>query len=258
MNLNMKTVVVLGLVAIVAAQGPHAAKATKKAAVEQAVPLTEQGQKVIWAGFFALVLPAAYFWMQTLKASESSDRKYHVYTTMICTIAALAYLTMATGNGVYVREFDGREFFYARYIDWTLTTPLMLIDILGLAGATSDTTNMLIGADILMIIAGLIGAFLEGQEKYYFWGFGMVMFMPILYYLNALKGPSGTTLSKISLLTMVGWSAYPIVWLAAEGMGKITGDQEAMAYTVLDFLCKSVFGWIIISARDTGATPLGN
>ena len=77
--------------------------------------------------------------------------------------------------------------------------------------------KVLIGADILMIISGLIGAFLEGQEKYYFWGFGMVMFMPILYYLNALKGPSGTTLSKISLLTIVGWSAYPIVWLVAEG-----------------------------------------
>merc|ERR1711865_367600 len=136
----------------------------------------------------------------------------------------------------------GREFFYARYIDWTLTTPLMLVDILGLAGANADTTNLLIGADILMIISGLIGAFLEGQEKYYFWAFGMFMFAPILYYLNAYKGPSGTTLSKISLLTIVGWSAYPIVWVAAEGRSMISGDQEAMAYTILDIICKSVFG----------------
>merc|ERR1719199_1335496 len=79
------------------------------------------------------------------------------------------------------------------------------------------------------------------------------MFMPILYYLNDLKGPSGTTLNKISMLTIVGWSAYPIVWVAAEGKSMITGDQEAMAYTVLDFICKSVFGFLIISARDNSA-----
>jgi bacteriorhodopsin len=248
---NMKQLVLLGLVA-------SASAAIKKAAASDDdvnnEPITEMGKKVIWAGFFGLAVPAAYFAMQTFSKPDGADKKYHVYTTGICTIASLAYLTMATGNGIFVRGFDGREFFYARYIDWTLTTPLMLIDILGLAGANADTTNLLIGADILMIIAGLIGAFLEGQEKWYFWAFGMFMFMPILYYLNAYKGPSGTTLSKISLLTIVGWSAYPIVWVAAEGRSMISGDQEAMAYTILDIICKSVFGFLIISARDN-STP---
>jgi bacteriorhodopsin len=192
--------------------------------------------------------------MKTMNAPESANKKYHVFTTGICTIASLAYLTMATGHGIYTREFDGRDFFYARYIDWTFTTPLMLMDILGLAGANSDTTNLLVGCDILMIVAGLIGALLEGQEKWYFWGFGMLMFLPILSNLNALKGPSGTTLNKISMLTIVGWSAYPIVWVVAEGQGRITADQEAMAYTFLDFLCKSVFGFIIISARESDST----
>merc|ERR1712100_441557 len=63
------------------------------------------------------------------------------------------------------------------------TTPLQLIDLLGFAGATSDTTFFLLGVDFLMIIAGLIGAFVEGDEKYAFFGFGMLMFAPIIYYL---------------------------------------------------------------------------
>jgi bacteriorhodopsin len=251
----MKTMMLLGLIAVVAANTGKAGKA-KKPVDENALTLTDRGQKVVWAVFFGMAVPAAYFAYQALNAPASSNKKYRIYTTFICTIASLAYLAMATGHGIYTREFDGRELFYARYIDWTFTTPLMLMDILGMAGATSDTVNLLVGADVLMIIAGLIGALLEGQEKWYFWGFGMIMFMPILYYLNALKGPSGTTLNKISLLTIVGWSAYPIVWVVAGGQGTITGDQEAMAYTVLDFLCNTVFGFLIISARDAAATPL--
>merc|ERR1711998_539567 len=117
-------------------------------------------------------------------------------------IASLAYLTMATGHGVYIREFDGREFFYARYVDWAFTTPLQLLDICG---------------------------FLEGQEKYYFWLFGMCMFMPILSaLLGGLKSSAAAkseavqgVFNKISLLTAVSWAAYPVVWLAAEGSGKI-------------------------------------
>merc|ERR1719488_194780 len=72
---------------------------------------------------------------------------------------------MATGHGVYIREFDGREFFYARYVDWAFTTPLQLLDICGFAGASDDQTMWLLGVDFLMIIAGLIGAFLEARRS---------------------------------------------------------------------------------------------
>jgi bacteriorhodopsin len=129
----------------------------------------------------------------------------------------------------------------------------MLLDILGLAGANAETTLLLVGCDVIMIIAGLIGAVMEGQEKWYLWLFGMCMYAPIVYYLNRLKNGANATVNKISTLTLVGWSAYPIVWVLAEGQGKITGDQEALAYTVLDFFCKSVFGFIIISSRNAPA-----
>jgi bacteriorhodopsin len=227
--------------------------------------LSDQGQKYLWGGFFGMAIPAAYFAHSTFAVADGS-RKYHIVTTFICLIASLAYLAMATGNGVYVRSFDCREFFYARYIDWAVTTPLLLIDLLGFAGASSDTTNLLIGADFLMIIAGLIGAFFEGQEKYYFWGFGMLMFAPIIYYLNELKTSPACTSStkigglygKICNLTIVTWCIYPIVWICAEGNGNITADQEAMAYTILDVCAKSGFGFLIIQARvhepDSSAT----
>merc|ERR1712100_432914 len=132
------------------------------------------------------------------------------------------------------------------------TTPLQLIDLLGFAGATSDTTFFLLGVDFLMIIAGLIGAFVEGDEKYAFFGFGMLMFAPIIYYLLVdLKESAKGVYNKISMLTAITWACYPVVWLFAEGSNKLSADTEAYAYTFLDILSKSVFGFIIIS----GATP---
>merc|ERR1719198_1681028 len=231
------------ILAVIAADAGHAGAAHKAAAPaahasasDAPEPLSDMGKKLLWVAFLGLAVPTAYFWQQTM-AQADGKRKYHIITFGITAIASLAYLTMATGHGVYIRPFDGREFFYARYVDWAFTTPLQLLDICGFAGASNDQTMWLLGVDFLMIIAGLIGAFLEGQEKYYFWLFGMCMFMPIL---SALLGG----------LNAVSWAAYPVVWLAAEGSGKISADQEAMAYTILDIIAKSVFGFIIVSARD--------
>merc|ERR1711990_525323 len=181
-----------------------------------------------------------------------------IITFGVTAIASLAYLTMACGYGVYYRGFDGREFFYARYVDWAFTTPLQLLDIIGFAGAPDDTAMWLLGMDFLMIASGLIGAFLEGSEKYYFWFLGMCMFMPILHALFAgLKASAATkspacqkVFGQISMLTAISWSAYPIVWILAEGTGRISPDTEAIMYTTLDILAKSVFGFLIVSARD--------
>ena len=42
------------------------------------------------------------------------------------------------GYGSYTRCSDGRTFFYARYIDWVITTPIMLHGLCEFAGAADD------------------------------------------------------------------------------------------------------------------------
>lgn len=217
--------------------------------------LSDHGNKALFVAFLGLFVPTCYFVYQTPK---NEPRFYHIVTVMITLIASLAYMVMATGHGYYFRPFDCRQFFYARYIDWAFTTPLMLIDLLGFSGATADTRFFLLGVDFLMIIAGLIGSFVEGDEKYAFFGFGMLMFAPIIYYLLVdLKDAAKTNKSqeiqdvynKISMLTAITWACYPVVWLFAEGSNKLTADTEVYAYTLLDLLAKSVFGFFIINAR---------
>jgi bacteriorhodopsin len=44
----------------------------------------------------------------------------------------VSYLAMATGASSTILD-DGREFYYPRYIDWLITTPLLLLDLALLA-----------------------------------------------------------------------------------------------------------------------------
>ena len=77
--------------------------------------IDDTGKAVLWIAFAGLFLPTIYFAFETMKLPEDK-RRYHVITFGVTAIASLAYLTMATGHGSYIRTFgDRREFFYARY-----------------------------------------------------------------------------------------------------------------------------------------------
>jgi bacteriorhodopsin len=91
---------------------------------------------------------------------------------------------MATGQGItwhhiIVREKHSgdipdtfhnvhRQVYYARYIDWLLTTPLLLLDLSLLAGLNGATIFTAVAADIVMILGGLFASF--GHTKAQKWG----------------------------------------------------------------------------------------
>jgi len=68
---------------------------------------------------------------------------------------------------VYRETNTARAIYYARYVDWTITTPLLLLDILLLAGLSVGDTLWIVFADIGMIVTGLFGALLPNRYK---WG----------------------------------------------------------------------------------------
>jgi bacteriorhodopsin len=220
--------------------------------------ITGEGQIALWVGFFGMFLPFLYFAM-SMSSKEDGKRKFHIYTMMVNGIASIAYLYMATGNGW--SEVDGRQFFYARYIDWVFTTPLLLLDLCALGMVGADTTNYLIGMDVLMIVSGVIGAFLTGNTTDYdyhpwvFFAFGIFFFLPIVYQLGfgipaKMTAPNAKdTYNMVAWLTIITWTLYPVVWVLAEGTHTLSPNYEVICYTVMDLLSKSVFGMILISSH---------
>jgi len=197
---------------------------------------------------------------------------------MVNMVASLAYLAMATKHG-YTTRCNGRDFYYARYVDWIITTPLMLYDLAVIGGTDFNTRIFLIGIDIIMIVSGLIGSLVENSgagfgnsnEKWAFFAFSMLCFIPILYFLCSNNGdgkqsllgdlcsglgvfcsnitsnePRAKTYQRAMNLTVITWIVYPIIWILSEGTQTISVEGENIAYTVLDILAKSVFGWLIV------------
>lgn len=59
-----------------------------------------------------------------------------------------------------------REIFYARYIDWFVTTPLLLMDLLLTAGMPWPLILWTIFLDEVMIITSLLGALTRTHYKF--------------------------------------------------------------------------------------------
>lgn len=71
-----------------------------------------------------------------------------------------------------------RSIYYARYIDWALTTPLLLLDLILLGNLTIEHTIRLMFCDLAMILAGLFGALLSTNYK---WGFYAIACVFLLF-----------------------------------------------------------------------------
>ena len=225
--------------------------------------LTSTVTNWLWVGFFGMLVGTALIYLlgSTLKASE----KYHVYTAMAITaIAAIAYYAMANSQGIFM--VNGKEIFVARYLDWLITTPLLLISLFFLAYPSNKDAEGIrqklgiiasaVFADIIMIVTGAFANLSSGHDNKVFWYIlscvALLVVLGVMYGAvrnNAMslgKGP-GKLYNNLLTYLMVLFFIYPIVWLiSTSGIGSITLGAEVAIYAVLDLCAKAVFGVLIV------------
>lgn len=186
--------------------------------------------------------------------------KNHVMMHSLVTfIAATAYLAMALGVGNILLD-NGTTLYIARYIDWSLTTPLLLAGLVLIAfheyTASSQVSGYLtaiIGLDIVMIVTGLLSSVAETalvKEVWFVWS--CAAFLGVIYLLwgplrkiaatRALTTPGGYY-KNITLLTLV-WLIYPLVFaVGPEGLGVITDNASVWSFLVLDVIAKVLYAF---------------
>lgn len=254
-----------------------AAAATSIAPVPTVVPTlpekqdaTEVGNRTLWV-VFVIMLIATIVFSGLSFSIPLSKRLYHVITTLIVTFASLSYFAMATGHGISYHHTTVteshkhvpdthrdvyREVYWARYVDWSLTTPLLLLDLALLAGLSGGNILIAIVADIIMVLTGLFAAFgSEGTpQKWGWYTIACIAYLVVVWQLAvggrhtvaAKGGKVGNFFAAIAGFTFVIWTVYPIVWGVADGARKVDVDAEIIAYAVLDILAKPVFGaWLL-------------
>lgn len=83
-------------------------------------------------------------------------------------LTALLSRMQASGNGYHtVTLHNGiRDVYYARYLDWLVTTPLLLVDVLLICKLPLSSWFFAIFADVAMNLTGLFGGVLSGTYRY--------------------------------------------------------------------------------------------
>jgi bacteriorhodopsin len=148
-----------------------------------------------------------------------------------------------------------------RYVDWLLTVPLLLVEViavLALAAAVAKSLiTRLVPAAAAMIALGYPGEISSDQNTQVL--YGVLSTIPLLYILYVLfseltksldRQPAGVaeTVGRLRLLLIATWGVYPIAYIF-----NIVGDASAesfvaiqVGYTIADILAKCVFGLTIL------------
>jgi bacteriorhodopsin len=244
------------------------------------INITTHGSDWYWAVTAVMVVSSIAF-MGLSFTVPRRNRIFHYITASITLVASIAYFTMASNLGYaaipveFIRSdpkvagMDGlnyREIFYVRYIDWFVTTPLLLMDLLLTAGLPWPTVLYTILIDWIMVVTGLVGALVASSYKWGYFVFAMAALFFIAYnvcyvglvHAKALGPNVHRTFLMCGVWTIFLWFLYPIAWGLAEGGNVISSDSEAVFYGVLDIMAKPVFGaMLLFGHRNIDPAVLG-
>jgi len=241
------------LLLLAAAGGAHGVEVCRVADLEL---VTQTGEFFLAATFLGMGVTSIIFVLMAFKATYEK-RKFYFTTCYITAVATFSYYAMLSGQGWLITP-SCRQLFYVRYLDWVITTPLLLLDLGLIVGAEWPLIAAVMGGDALMIFSGYMSAISSGHIKWLWFAAGLLLFIPIVYaVLVMFRGlvlrshPAvGELYNKVSWLTMIVWACYPLVFIFSEGTSDWSQNFEVMIYGVLDLMAKAVFGFILLLSHE--------
>lgn len=208
-----------------------------------------------FTGYMSMFAASIFFFLER-QSVEGKWRTSLLVSGLITMIAAVHYFYM---RGYYLETGDSPTEF--RYIDWTLTVPLMCVEfylLLKPYGAKTDLMWKLIAASVVMLVTGYIGEAIDPGNTI-LWGVASTLgYAYIVYEASAgtakkLAAESGnpnvdTAIRLLRNFVIVGWAIYPLGYMTMEGnLLAGTGWNLDLIYNVGDAINKIGFGLVVYS-----------
>jgi bacteriorhodopsin len=223
------------------------------------------------------------FFVMAQKMVGASYRMSLMVSSLVVLIAGYHYFRiMGSWEAAYtlvdgVYQPSGKPFNDAyRYVDWLLTVPLLLVElvlVLNLAkGKTGPMIRNLTIAAVLMIALGYPGEISRDLGTRNLWG--VLSTIPFIYILWVLwvslgeqlktSSPQVRTLfSNTRYLLLATWGFYPIAyalgtWLPMDSSSAAVSVQ--VGYTIADVTAKALYGVMIFviaytKSKEDGSLP---
>ena len=214
-----------------------------------------------WLISMALVASTAFFFLERDRVAGKWKTSLTV-SGLVTLIAAVHYFYM---RGVWLETKTSPTEF--RYIDWTLTVPLMCVEFYLLIkpyGGKIGTMYKLIAYSVLMLVAGYIGEAIDVNNTI-LWGVVSTLgYLGIVYEATAGDVKKVADASNIPAVAnavrllrnfvVVGWAIYPIGYMCMPGnLLASTGWNLVLIYNIGDAVNKIGFGLVVYGAAMTAS-----
>lgn len=217
-----------------------------------------------WVGTVALAL-GAFAMIARSRGKPRDAEPHHVYHILVCLTAAVFYTFMGLDQLRVEIPEQARHVYLARYIDWSITTPLLLLGLCTTAlGELRRRAALVVGilvADVAIMGTGLGAALSHVPGSKITWYLVSCAFQLAVYALvwgplrsaaTAQRSPRVAAVFTRNAVVLSGlWLLYPLVWLGApEGFRLYDAATEAVIFLVLDVLAKVVYGFFTLAGTD--------
>ena len=215
-----------------------------------------------WLYIGGMSIGAIYFALLGRNPRGLPKLEYFV-ATFIPIWSGLMYLTMVlptSGDGLEQGKIEvaGQITHFARYADWIVTTPLLLLSLSWTAmhyHKSKDWTLIfsLMATQVIVIVSGLIADLSNVPWVRYLWyTIGCVAFLVILW---GIWGPlrektrGDAELSKfyrgLTTFFTITWICYPIIWiLGPSGIRAFDQNVDSFLFCLVPFFSKVVFSFL--------------
>jgi len=163
---------------------------------------------------------------------------------VVAVISAIAFANYAAINcNIGNTEYSpGVTDYLPRYLDWILTTPLLLLTLLLKIGV-KDIGQILffIFLDVMMIYTGYLASMISDINfKYVMFAISTFFYLIIFLLLYTLKPP----LLQFYFL-FFAWMAYPILWILHQTDSGISNENYDYSISAVDIFSKIGYGLIL-------------
>ncbi|SJX64359.1 related to YRO2-putative membrane protein of unknown function [Sporisorium reilianum f. sp. reilianum] len=196
-------------------------------------------------------------------------RTFHYLLTAVLAISTISWYSQASDLGAtpvtvqFLRNsprgsgyagYPTRQIWYSRYVDWTLTTTLLLLSLLLMTGLPLSVIFITLFFNILMIVCGLLGALTRTRYKWGYFVFACAALGYVLYHVFAsglrssrqLGHGFGRAFMAASTLLAIIWPMYAVCWALSEGGNVIGVSEEFLWYGLLDLFSKPLFALMLL------------
>jgi bacteriorhodopsin len=218
--------------------------------------VVEQMMETMLYWFYVAVMAGGALCFAVMSRNPLGVPRYEYLIALFIPVwSGAAYMALALDQGKLL--VDGQVTHYARYLDWVVTTPLLLLALALTAMHTipKDKTLIagLLGADIFMILTGLIADLSPTPIRYLWYSLGVAAFLVILWIIwGPLRAKAESQVPELARLyrlvagVLTGlWIAYPTVWLIGpSGIGLVGPTVDTLLFVLVPILSK--VGWSLL------------